>query len=85
MLNLGTFYLYVGQPEDPLRYSLRALEVIQTIRRRTWEANALLNLGSAYFALDQKEQAPAICKKLYKWRKMQKIGAVMEGLSTIWP
>jgi len=69
LLNLGTFYLYVGQPEDALRYTLRALEVIQTIGRRTWEANALLNLGSAYTALDQKEEALSYLQKALQMAK----------------
>lgn len=40
-----------------------------TTQTDTWEAKALLNLGSAYFALDQKEQASSYLLKALQMAK----------------
>jgi tetratricopeptide (TPR) repeat protein len=58
-LNLGTYYVYTGQSQESLRYSLEAAALTRKTGRKTWEANALLNAGSAQLALGRTVEARA--------------------------
>ena len=47
-LNLGNAYVWIGDSEQSLVYTRRALDIFKKMGRGTWEANALLTIGNAY-------------------------------------
>jgi tetratricopeptide (TPR) repeat protein len=56
-LNLGSAYLHLGEIEESARHSREAAALSGEIGNRIWQGNALLNLGAAYWNLNDTRRA----------------------------